>query len=334
VGRAAVTVLEADESDGSFLAYRPTVAVVTNVEPDHLDHYHHVEAVTAAFADFAATIRPGGTLIACADDDGAAQVAARARAGGLAVMTYGFGPTAEVRVSEVRENGWAGTLIQIDQPGRAQQRILLPLPGRHNALNATAAFLVTLAVLERRPQVRVSANVARANGEGSAGAFVASGLERFAGTGRRFETRGEAAGVLVIDDYAHHPTEVAATLAAARRTVGEGRILAVFQPHLYSRTEAFAEGFAAALAAADAVAVMDVYAAREEPRPGVDGGLIAARAPGATYLPRRHDVPEWVADHARPGDLVLTLGAGDLTELAPEILAAISRRHPEPRGTG
>jgi UDP-N-acetylmuramate--alanine ligase len=332
-GTGDVFVAEADESDGSFLLYAPAVAIITNVEPDHLDHYGTGEAVEAAFDAFADRVVPGGLVVACGDDPGAARVAARARdrfatdqfagdpsVGERSVRTYGQGADCDVRVVDLDASG-AGvrfTLQVGDQAlgGGGPERIgpvVLRVPGRHNALNAAAAW--TAAV-----------------GLGFDGRRVAGGLATFGGTRRRFEAKGEASGVRVYDDYAHHPTEVAAVLRAARAVAAstgpDAAIVAVFQPHLYSRTRIFATDFGTALGLADQVVVMDVYAAREDPEPGVSGALIAEAVPlpadRVAFVPSWSQVAQEVARRARPGDLVLTIGAGDVTMLGPEILRALS----------
>ncbi|MFI2569128.1 UDP-N-acetylmuramate--L-alanine ligase [Cellulosimicrobium funkei] len=322
-----VLVAEADESDGSFLNYAPDVAVVTNVEPDHLDHYGSRAAFERAFVDFAARIVPGGTLVACADDAGARALASsHARAGG-AVVTYGTSADAHVRVADVAptdEAGRPGVRAWLTGTvGTARLdglELLLRVPGHHNALNATAA-VVTAVVLGVDP----AAAVAAAHG--------------FLGTGRRFEARGEAGGVRVVDDYAHHPTEVAALLAAARPVAAGGRVLVLFQPHLFSRTATFAREFAQALAGADEVVVTGVYAAREEPDPAVSARTITdlVDAPGVVVaaVEDRVEAAHRVADAARPGDLVLTVGAGDVTELGAVVLERLRARRdgaPAPGG--
>ncbi|MET3976129.1 UDP-N-acetylmuramate--L-alanine ligase [Cellulosimicrobium sp. 4261] len=322
-----VLVAEADESDGSFLNYAPDVAVVTNVEPDHLDHYGSRAAFEQAFVDFAARIVPGGTLVACADDAGARALAvAHARDGG-AVVTYGTSADADVRVAGVAPTEDAGrpgvraSLTGTVGAARVDElELRLRVPGHHNALNATAA-VVTAVVLGVDP----AAAVAAAHG--------------FLGTGRRFEARGEAGGVRVVDDYAHHPTEVAALLAAARPVAAGGRVLVLFQPHLFSRTATFAREFAQALAGADEVVVTGVYAAREEPDPAVSARTITdlVDAPGVVVaaVEDRVEAAHRVADAARPGDLVLTVGAGDVTELGTVVLERIRARRdgaPAPGG--
>ena len=315
-GAGRIFVAEADESDRSFLAYSPRVAVVTNIEADHLDHYESVEAVHEAFARFAERIVPDGLLVACSDDPGAARLAGRVRSRGGRVRTYGAAPVQGdhvlVRVGELRGDGSTAS-VSWAPPDAAPIEVALELAvaGEHNVLNAAAAWTagVDLGVDPR---------------------LLADALGGFTGTSRRFESRGSAGGVRVVDDYAHHPTEVAALLAQARLAAAGGRVLALFQPHLYSRTLAFAGEFATALGAADEAVVTGIYGAREEPRPGVTGALrtdaMAAGGASARYVPDRLDAARTVAALARPGDLVLTVGAGDVTELGSAILDELRGR--------
>ncbi|NUT10599.1 MAG: UDP-N-acetylmuramate--L-alanine ligase [Nonomuraea sp.] len=304
-GSGRVFVAEADESDGSFLMLAPDIAVVTNVEADHLDNYGDPRAVHDSFARFAD--RVGSLLIVCADDPGAADLISRARERGLRVRTYGERGD-DYRVTGVRPDGF-GTVFSIE--GRGDVR--LAVPGAHNALNATAAIAV-------------------ADELGLAFEDIRDGLAAFTGAKRRFEAKGEAGGVAVFDSYAHHPTELAADLRAARDVVasysGHGRVIAIFQPHLYSRTRFFADEFGVALGLADEVVVLDVYGAREDPEPGVSGAMVADRVPlpadRVAYAPDRAAVPDLVAARARPGDIVLTMGAGDVTELGPQLVARLS----------
>ncbi|NDK90489.1 UDP-N-acetylmuramate--L-alanine ligase [Gordonia desulfuricans] len=334
-GSGEVFVAEADESDGSLLEYRPDVVVVTNVEADHLDFFGTVEKYVAVFDDFVDRIRPGGTLVVCLDDPGAAALAARSAGPlaerGVAVLGYGA-PEAEVPAG-VR---MAATLVDwspvaggshvvvrfgdpLADPADPDSTITLKLtiPGIHMARNAIGATI----------------GAVRAGGEL---AEVVAGIEAFGGVRRRFEFKGRADGVEVYDDYAHHPTEVAAVLTAARAMVEardpDGadtgpRVIAVFQPHLYSRTKEFAEEFAASLSLADEVVVADVYGAREEPIPGVSGALIVDHltTPGH-FAADLSALAALLAAVARPGDIVLTLGAGDITMQGPEILAALADR--------
>ncbi len=305
-GDGDVVVAEADESDGSFLAYSPEVAIVTNVEADHLDHYGTREAFEDAFAAFAERVVPGGSLVLCLDDDGARRLAARASDRGVPVVGYGEAADAVVRLGEWRPDGAGGSVVVTDTRDGTRVDLVLQVPGAHNGLDAAAAW--TAARL-----LGVPADVA------------AAALAEFRGTGRRFEDRGTRGGVRVVDDYAHHPTEVAALLGAARSVAGAGRVLVLFQPHLYSRTRAFDGEFAAALAAADLAVVTDVYAAREDPDPTVTGALITDAMPAGRgmFVPDRQEAAATVGRLARPGDLVLTVGAGDVTELAPLVLDAV-----------
>ena len=306
-GSGDVFVAEADESDGSFLRYAPWIAVLTNVEPDHLDHYGDAEAYERAFADFAARVDPDGLLVACADDTGAVAAAAHAKS---RVVTYGFAPEADLRVESLMLSGSRSSFELVDR-GRRLGAFWLAVPGRHNVLNAAAAVATCLAL-------------------GMPVGDIRTGLESFRGARRRFEPRGEARGVRVFDDYAHHPTELVATLRAAREVAGSGRIVVAFQPHLYSRTKAFAAEFGAALGLADDVVVMEVYAAREDPVAGVSGRIVAAAVPldpeHVVFEPSWNAVARHLAERANPGDVVLTLGAGDVTQLAPEVLAALEER--------
>jgi UDP-N-acetylmuramate--alanine ligase len=319
-------VAEADESDGSFLMYAPDVAVVTNIEADHLDNYGTEQAYRAAFGHFAERIKPGGVLVTSADDPGTRDLAAAVRGRGLRVVTFGESPHADYRVSSVAASGMemSLTIRRAAGPpasGDIEIDLHLVVPGHHNALNAAAAFTAAVEL-------------------GIAAPAAARALGSFRGAARRLEPKGEAGGVRVLDSYAHHPTELGADLRAAREIVGGagapggGRVIAVFQPHLYSRTRIFAAEFGAALGLADEAVVLDVYAAREDPEPGVTGRLVADAVPGgaAHYVPEFGDVPKVVAALAAPGDLVLTMGAGDITRMGPLLLAEIAG--PAPRAAG
>lgn len=289
LGEGPAFVAEADESDRSFLNYQPRIAMVTNIEPDHLDFYGSEEAFEDAFLQFARRIVPGGLLVACADDPGAVRLLRAAAAEGIRTCSYGRGE-ADVRLE--------GTRVTING---ATYELDLAVGGDHNLLNAAGALAVGV-------ELGVPTDE-----------FVRA-LGAFGGTARRFELRGEAGGVTVVDDYAHHPTEVAATLQTARAAAGAGRVLVLFQPHLYSRTREFAGRFADALRAADYVVVTGIYGAREDPIPGVTSGLITAELDGSSYIEERIAAAEAIADEARPEDLVITMGAGDVTELASVIL--------------
>lgn len=301
-GRSSLFVVEADEYDRSFLHLAPDVAVVTNVEPDHLDVYGDYAGVRAAFVDFVRRARRGGRVVLCADDAGAASLVPVV---GRAAYTYGTAPGAMLRATDVsvRPNGARCTVFE---EGRRVGILALSRGGRHSLLNALGA-----------------AGAARALGaEWSA---ILQGLAGFRGVGRRFEILGEVAGVTVVDDYAHHPTEIRATLAQARAVHPGARLVAVFQPHLYSRTRDFTVEFGSALAGADVVWVTDVFPAREAPIPGVSGEIVAnaARRAGATEV-RYHASLATLADalleDLRPGDVVITLGAGSIESLGPRLL--------------
>ena len=327
-GTGDVFVAEADESDESFLRYSPTVAIVTNVEPDHLDHYGTAEAVEAAFEAFADRIVPGGALVSSADDDGALRLSqsVRSRRSDVEVICYGEREGSDVRLVDVRPaDGGIEVTFQpragLSVAGRELPRtgpLRLQVPGRHNAANAAAAWLAGCRL-------------------GSDPARLAAGLAGFGGTRRRFELKGRVAGIEVRDDYSHHPTEVAAALRGARTTLttladgGAGsRIVVIFQPHLFSRTRIFATAFGHALGLADEVIVLDVYAAREDPEPGITGELITREVPlppqRVHFAPSLDDARQVALDLARSGDLVITMGAGDVTTLGPQLLSEWAAR--------
>jgi UDP-N-acetylmuramate--alanine ligase len=302
-GGGEVFVAEADESDGSFLLLRPEVAVVTNVEEDHLDFYRGGRAeIEGAFARF---VRGARTVVACGDDPGARAALGRA---GVRALTYGTGEGVDVRVHLLREAPAAGRLGLPE----GEVEVTLPAVGGHNVLNAAAAVLAAGLVGVAAPE-------------------AAAALRSFPGVRRRFEHRGRARGADVYDDYAHHPTEVAATIAAARSAT-RGRLVVVFQPHRYTRTEALWRELGRSLAGADVAVVTDVYAAGEDPIPGISGELVAEAlreaAPGVpvAYLPHRADVISFLVREVRAGDLVLTLGAGDVTTVADEVLRRLEDR--------
>jgi UDP-N-acetylmuramate--alanine ligase len=316
-GSGELFVAEADESDGSFLMLSPDAAIVTGVEADHLDNYPSLGAIQDAFAAFTRRITPGGLLVACADDPGARALAAAARGQPLRVRTYGTTSDADYQVTAIVPRGMSVSFQVSAGPATAAgpgaagpgTPVQLNVPGRHNALNAAA--------------------VAAACAElGFPAGRVAPGLAAYQGARRRLEPKGEADGVRVLDSYAHHPTELAADLTAARDIAEGGRVIAIFQPHLFSRTRIFATELGAALGLADEVLVLDVYAAREDPEPGVTGELVAAAVPGARgrFVLDRGAVPAAVAASAKPGDLVLTMGAGDVTALGEPVLAALRVR--------
>ncbi|QPZ39871.1 UDP-N-acetylmuramate--L-alanine ligase [Paramicrobacterium chengjingii] len=302
-GRDNLFVVEADESDGSFLFYNTAVALITNVDPDHLDHYGSLENFVSAFVEFAD--RASEVVVISADDAGARDV--RSRLSHHNVVTFGQSPQADVRVTEVSENG--PLTFTIEYRG-VRYPASLSVPGLHNAINAAGAFAV-LAGLGWDP------------------ASVIDAVSGFGGTKRRFELHQVVGGISVYDDYAHHPTEVAAALTAARSVVGDGRIIAVHQPHLYSRTQAFAGEFAETLETyADHTIVLDVCGAREDPIPGVTGALVSERFHDPShvdYVPDWSRAAERTAEIARDGDFVVTLGCGDVYLIIPQLLSSLKR---------
>jgi UDP-N-acetylmuramate--alanine ligase len=308
-GTGDLLVVEADESDGTFLELGADAAIVTNIEPDHLEHYGGFGALRDAFERFVAAV-PGPRVL-CADDVESSALARRLRDGGLDVVTYGAAAAADYRMVDVHTSR-TGSQFAVEHEGRPVVDLRLPVPGLHNARNALAALVMAV-------QLGAPVDAAR------------SALGRYAGVARRFEFRGEAAGVTFVDDYAHLPTEVAAAIAAARD--GDwSRVVCVFQPHRYSRTESLWASFADAFEGVDLLVLTDVYAAGERPRPGVTGKLVVNAVLDAhpwrriAYLPRRRDLVAFLRSELRPGDLCLTLGAGDLTSLPDDVQAALRAR--------
>jgi UDP-N-acetylmuramate--alanine ligase len=291
-------VVEADEYDKAFLTLHPTVAVVNNVEPDHLECYGSEAALEDAFVEFAGRAE---AVLASADDPGALRVGARVARG---VRRFGFDESADLRITDVVQRADATEARVVIRGGRSI-RVRLQVPGIHNLRNAVAA-LGAVDALGGKLEPAVAA------------------LAEFTGVGRRFERLGEHGGVAIVDDYAHHPSELEATLSAARQAFPGRRLVAVFQPHLYSRTEAHGDAMGRALAAADLVIVTEVYAAREQPIPGVSGRRVVDAAvhagADARFEPTRAEVGRRVYDTLLPGDVVLTLGAGDITRVGPELV--------------
>jgi UDP-N-acetylmuramate--alanine ligase len=302
-GSDELFVIEADESDGTFLLYDTSIALITNVDPDHLDHWGTREAFYEAFARFANEAREA--VVISSDDPGAQRVAAQLTH--PHVVTFGEAEGATVRVSDIVTEGPVSFRITHDGVTVEAQ---LPIPGAHNAINAAGAVAVLLTLgHDLEPAVRA--------------------VEGFAGTVRRFELHGVERGVSVFDDYAHHPTEVAAALAAARTVVGDGRIIAIQQPHTYSRTQEMYREFAEVLERyADHTVMLDVYGAREDPVPGVTGELVSEAFADPSHV---HFVPDWqeAADYtasvARDGDYVITLGCGNVYLIIPQVLEALGR---------
>jgi UDP-N-acetylmuramate--alanine ligase len=305
-GKGEVFVAEADESDGTFTHYEPDIAVVTNVELDHPDYFESVDAVYEAFNAFVDKIKPGGTLVACVDDPGARLAIEHARAKGITILTYGVAENADIRITDV-------TLASGSSKARlaGDTELDLNMTGRHNVENAAAAVAVLSAFVER--------------------ASAAKALSHFTGARRRMELVGDVGGVRVYDDYMHHPTEIAATLAAYRELAGSGRLIVAFQPQRYSRAQAFLREYGAPLGAADLVAVLEVYpGSGEDPIPGVTGSVIAQDVPlpaeQVVFEPETANVPALLAGWARPGDLVVTGGAGNITTVGPKLIDLLRQR--------
>ncbi|GAA3731725.1 UDP-N-acetylmuramate--L-alanine ligase [Streptomyces tremellae] len=313
-GEGEIFVAEADESDRSFQKYDPEVAIVLNVELDHHANYASMDEIYESFQRFAAKIVPGGTLVVSADQAGAVELARRVRQDGGTdaprIVTYGLAEDADVRVLAIEPDGLTSRVTVLLDGAELAFRV--SVPGRHYATNAVAALVAGAALGIPAPD-------------------LAEALGAYTGVGRRLQLKGEAAGVRVVDSYAHHPTEMAADLEAMRAALPEGgRLLVVFQPHLFSRTQELGREMGGALALADASAVLDIYPAREDPLPGVTSELVldAARAAGArvTAVHDKAAVPDLVAGMSGAGDLVLTMGAGDVTDLGPLILARLTDR--------
>ncbi|WP_328379115.1 UDP-N-acetylmuramate--L-alanine ligase [Streptomyces sp. NBC_00440] len=307
-GAGDIFVAEADESDRSFQKYDPEVAVVLNVELDHHANYASMDEIYDSFETFVGKIVPGGTLVINADQPGAVELTSRVRdLSTLKVVTYGASETADVRVHKVTPRGLTSE-VTVLLNGKFLT-FTVSVPGRHYAHNAVAALAAGVAL-------------------GIPAHNLASALGKYTGVKRRLQLKGEAAGVQVVDSYAHHPTEMTADLEAMRGAVGDARILVVFQPHLFSRTQELGIEMGQALRLADASVVLDIYPAREDPIPGITSELIidAACAAGAdvTAVHDKEQVPATVAGMAKPGDLVLTMGAGDVTDLGPRILDHLS----------
>jgi UDP-N-acetylmuramate--alanine ligase len=303
-GTGEYFVAEADESDGSFIEYKPFGAIVTNVEHDHVDYFATPADVTAAFEDFAQTISSDGFLVYCADDAGSLALGRSKRS--YLSISYGENAESDLHIDQV-ELGAKGSRARALWKGKSIGHLELNVPGRHNIDNAAAALAVGLHL-------------------GLPTAGLLAGLASFAGTGRRFELKGTVHGIRVIDDYGHHPTEIRVTLDAARRYAGDGRLLVIFQPHRYSRTQAFMSEFASALSLADDVTLLEVYAASEKPIPGVSSEAIAQSMTNGKYVPNFVDATDAMIEMAKPGDVIMTLGAGDVSSLGPIIVDGLTKR--------
>jgi UDP-N-acetylmuramate--alanine ligase len=308
-GRSDLVVAEADESDRSFLYLRPQAAVITNIEFDHPDFYSSLDDVVETFEQFVRSLPEDGHLVVCADDPSCTRVAAEAP---CPVTTYG------IDSGDLRADVVSPSCYVLFEDGERRGEVDLGVYGRHNVLNSLAA-----------------AGVARWLGHQAYEA--ASTLQDFGGVRRRFQLKGEQAEVRVVDDYAHHPTELSATLAAARSTMpGGGRVIAVFQPHRYSRTRALYKEFGASFSSADAVLVTEVYGAGEMPQPGISGKLIVDAIcetrghPEVYYMPQQDAIPAVLQNVSRKGDLVLTLGAGDISKAGEDLLDILEEKKSKP----
>lgn len=304
-GDSDVFVIEADESDGSFLLYDTALALITNVDPEHLDFYGNRDAFMRAFVEFAERARE--RVVISADDAGAREVSAQLPRERL--LTFGESPEADVRLVDVVTNGPVSFALEYQGTRYATS---LRVPGHHNAVNAAGAFAVLVAL-------------------GVEPAQALPALATFGGTKRRFELHADINGIRVLDDYAHHPTEVAALLTSARTVADGGRLIAVHQPHLYSRTRIFAEEFATTLESlADQTVVLEVCGAREDPEPGVTGELVSSRfaqQDRVRYIDDWQRAAEYIAEIAQPGDLVITMGCGDVYRMIPQITDALTSAH-------
>ena len=296
-------VAEADESDGSFIAYHPYGAIITNIEHDHVDYFEDESAVFEVFTEFVSTIASDGFLVYCNDDKGSRKLGSSVTS--TRTFTYGTSPDSDLVLDQI-------TLLPLGSSARAiwHGKVIgtleLSVPGHHNLLNAAAALAAGI-ILEQIPSEMID------------------GLATFKGAGRRFEMKGTVNGIRVIDDYGHHPTEIEVTLTAARRFAGDGKLIVLFQPHRYSRTKAFIDQFARTLDIADEVIVLEIYAASEKPIAGISSEAIVEKMQHGRFIPNFMDAVDAVVATARPGDVVITLGAGDVSSLAPIIVQALAK---------
>lgn len=311
-GEGDYLIAEADESDRSFLKLSPFVAVATNIDNDHLDHYGSFDHIVEAFEEFLGRTRPGGFSVLCVDDPNLARMAPRLPG---RVMTYSAaGPgKAHYQVTDFAPTGW-GSTFKVSRSGTPLGEFSLTVPGRHNASNAAAVIAVAVEL-------------------GLPVDGVAAALKTFSGAGRRLQKMGQAGGVEVLDDYAHHPTEIMTTLRTVKNLARSGRVVVVFQPHRFTRTKALYAEFGKAFADADVVVLTDIYPATEPPIPGVTGELVYRHfqtRPGQTvsYVPALTEVASHLASEVHPGDLVLTMGAGNVRQVGPELLSLLDGSTP------
>ncbi len=305
-GSGEVFVAEADESDGSFLVYKPYGAIVTNIELDHVDHFADESAVDEVFANFVKTIQSGGFLVTCGDDLGAKRLIPKSEGLEITVATYGESKNCDLKVDRILLDATSSS-ARITWKGRVLGELILAVPGKHNIFNAAATLTAGLLMGYPAPELM-------------------QGLKRFTGARRRFELKGKINEITVIDDYGHHPTEIRVTLETAQNYHQSGRVIAIFQPHRFSRTAHFLAEFAKELSIADKVFLLEVYPASEKPIQGVTSLSIAQRMASdkVVYEPSMPTVIDMVVAMAKPNDLIITLGAGDVNSLGPLILEAIS----------
>lgn len=313
-GKGKHFIAEADESDGSFLAYRPNGAIITNIELDHVDHFKTLGEIEQVFLDFVNSIAANGFLVANISDPGVAKLLSQISRGDLKIITYGKSEIAQFQIknAQVTNNKTVAQITVNGLPSTQTEmahELILQIPGEHNAENATAVFATAIHL-------------------GFAAPAILDGLKGYSGTKRRFELKGVQNGVRVIDDYGHHPTEITATLKAARSFAGAGKVLVIFQPHRYSRTQRFEREFAEALSKADFTLILEVYAASEPAISGVSGLSIAKHlvSKSAKFQPAMVEAVNEICEMAKPGDVILTLGAGDVSSLGEPILNKLNQR--------
>lgn len=300
-GTGEFLVAEADEFDRSFLRLSPTLAVITTIEAEHLDTYLDLESIKDAFVEFANKVPFYGVVVACADDTHTQEVLPRIK---RPILTYGRSETASFRILEENYSGLSSTFV-LKTPEGDILRFELQIPGQHNVLNATAAIVIALET-------------------GLSPIVIREALSQFNGVHRRFERKGEVNGTLIFDDYAHHPTEVRVTLEAAKQCWPERRLVAVFQPHLFTRTRDFADEFAKSLSIADKILLLDIYPSRERPLPNVTSGLIAeplsASGADVELISSENSIPDLIRSHIKPGDIVIAMGAGSITNFVQQLV--------------
>ena len=306
-GEGDIIVIEADEYDRTFLRLTPSLAVITNIEAEHLDTYRDLDDIKTTFTQYANSVPFFGAAILCLDDNIIQEIVSDVD---RRVLTYGTSRQAEIRAEDVLQDGLL-TNFTVVAHGKPLGKVHLQTPGLHNVRNALAAVAVGLEL-----EIDFSK--------------IASGLARFTGVQRRFQKIGEHNDILIVDDYAHHPTEISATLAAANGGWSNRRIVAVFQPHLYSRTRDFKDGFARAFFNADVLVITDVYGAREQPIEGISGSLLADMAVryghrNVHYVEKKENLPDFLADLVQPGDTVITMGAGDIWRYGRELLDKLEK---------